>query len=160
MTLSPDLEAPAVARERVALGDAYLTAELPGYEAYVDPGELRMANGNRCLLAQLYENDPRLAAIEPTREGDTPYIAVLRHLIDYDPCERASITWDVERGFHTAYLGDDVEYEDLDDAWRELLIERRARLDLRTDPPKAPVSMTAAEDEAFSDEYDRRMNGE
>lgn len=149
-----------IACQRVALGDEYLTAELPGYEAYVNLDEMNMVSGYRCLLAQLYSNDPRLAAIEPTHSGETDYIAVLRHFIGYNPDERASVTWDVERGFHTAWLADGVEYVHLEIAWRELLMQRQAQLGTRPGSSKAPAPMTDAEDEAFGDEYERRLSGE
>lgn len=152
----------AVARERVATGAAYLDAEFPGWEAYVDLDHLAMESSQKCILAQLDENDPRLAESD---DGWCGYNRALRYIYpDWRPLQDGTEEyqeWPQKRGFYTwmtyqqPYY-DGVDYTHLQNAWVDLLTERQARFAVRpgSTPPAEPMS--AAEDRAFSDAYQER----
>lgn len=144
------------AQERVQAGVAYLDAEFPGWEAYVNRYTLQMVLGDHCILGQLRLKDPRLAAI-PVVDGSSPYTDAVKYLCpDWDLKGFNSHPWAIEHGF----VGDDgagpVRYDHLQSAWLSVLEERQATFAVRPGSTPEPAPMTPAEDEEFRDEYESR----
>lgn len=95
--------------ERVAAGAAWLDANFPGWARQVDLGKLDLANCRRCVLGQL--------------------------IGDYN--DAPDWVWEnaLTLGFTALDLHDndarDVDFDDLTDAWWDLITVRRAQVGAR-----------------------------
>lgn len=149
-------EVTTIVEERVQVGAAYLDAEFPGWEAYIDREALHMDDSRRCVLGQLATKMPAFA--EMPQSGSSPYLDVIRWLV---PATAATDrdTWGHVRGFVDDEDGGvtvGVTYAGLQAAWLKLLEERQAVYAVRSGSTPEPAPMTQAEDEAFRDEYESR----
>jgi hypothetical protein len=158
-----------VAEERVARGVAYLDAEFPNWESYIDPDDLNMKSANLRVLAQLGVNDPRLRDV--LDGDDMAYNEVMAYLRPgwrpwgrYEPSGTlAAQQWPRDHGFFTWLDGDDVgelcdgvEYKHLQKAWTDILSVRQAAFAVKPGSTPPAPSMTAEEDREFNDAYQER----
>ena len=123
--------------KEVARGAQVLDTNFPGWEQYIDMGQLDIRNHSTCLLAQLGSKHPNLAPkvtaelgrreqnpSEPTTLFDTAWDTVFVDLIDDETVITHGFTLDHANDEHMQ--DDDAPYEALTQEWKDLIGGRRS----------------------------------
>ncbi len=101
------------AKERVQNGAQWLDETEPGWEDRIDTARLHLANGTKCILGQLFNT-----------EGG--YYGVIRNENYPEITHRTAPDLGFTRFEDETGEIEGLTFADLDEAWRDLVAERRA----------------------------------